>query len=564
MFKIEYIQFNRGSENQVYKFSKHTYIYGKNSSGKTALTKAINYVLGSTETNFEYQGLDNIDSYELHISNGDSKIWIKRDLNNDFFYKRSHESEYTKVSQAKYKETIESILVDNKDNKFKKIYQKIFEENPTYRSFIFLNFIEEKGLGDLENVFNKARELKNYFRVRDIMRFFFDFNNIEKLYEAKRSLKDRENKREVQLKAILKYENVIRMQRIFFNEIGLKYTGNKENDYDTLRIFKRNFMIKNLTSKKDLIELMKKSFSLSEQLKMYRFMRNQNELTVNQKDKIKKLLENFREITIKNDNYRRYSSYIEGKLEDLKRENIILNSIDYKKIINNLKSQKEYIDSELLKVKSNASSSTFENIIQKIAVLEQSFLDMDIKDAIDIESLEKEIKELKKEIKIISKNFSEEVLDNFNKDLTKMYRSFSNDISYVEDDFKNKNFKLYFNPFKLLLSIQFEVKKEEEYRIVQPGSMARQTQLQILTYLEMFKLLGEKFPNLPYLPVLIMDSVNQPMESEKFNTIYHRIIEFADEIGIQTIFLSKDKLFDIKEDYDISKGLNQFHDRKNA
>ena len=45
------------------------------------------------------------------------------------------------------------------------------------------NYIEEKGLGDLSIVFTKAKELKHQIRLRNIMNFFFNFENAEQIYE---------------------------------------------------------------------------------------------------------------------------------------------------------------------------------------------------------------------------------------------------------------------------------------------------------------------------------------------------------------------------------------------
>ena len=65
---------------------------------------------------------------------------------------------------------------------------KIFDEKPTFRSFTFLNYIEEKGLGDLSVVFTKAKELKHQIRIRNIMDFFFNYENIEQIYEKELEL----------------------------------------------------------------------------------------------------------------------------------------------------------------------------------------------------------------------------------------------------------------------------------------------------------------------------------------------------------------------------------------
>lgn len=59
----------------------------------------------------------------------------------------------------------------------------------------------------------------------------------------------------------------------------------------------------------------------------------------------------------------------------------------------------------------------------------------------------------------------------------------------------------------------------------------------------------------------IIDSANQPMGVDSFEKVYPVLIEMADEVGIQTIFMSKDKISGIKDDdfIDISEGLNKFH-----
>ena len=64
-----------------------------------------------------------------------------------------------------------------------------------------------------------------------------------------------------------------------------------------------------------------------------------------------------------------------------------------------------------------------------------------------------------------------------------------------------------------------------------------------------------------YLPILIIDSANQPMGIEIFKEVYPTITQLADSIGVQTIFMSKDRLDNIPEDdfIDISAGLNKFH-----
>ena len=187
MFKIESISFINGNDFQTYKFSSHTFVYGLNTVGKTALTKAIDYVLGSSD-GLTYQGLDNIEGIEAYLTNGLTNLWIKRTISGNYYYKRTLESQYSEVSSEVYKDNICLIITPTSNARFVNVYSKVFDEKPTFRSFTFLNYIEEKGLGDLSVVFTKAKELKHQIRIRNIMDFFFNYENIEQIYEKELEL----------------------------------------------------------------------------------------------------------------------------------------------------------------------------------------------------------------------------------------------------------------------------------------------------------------------------------------------------------------------------------------
>ena len=95
MFRLESIQFNSGDDKQIYIFSAHAFIWGPNTVGKTALTKAIDYVLGSSE-GLTYQGLDNIDSVEAHLTNESTNLWIRRTISGGFFIREQRKVSFLK------------------------------------------------------------------------------------------------------------------------------------------------------------------------------------------------------------------------------------------------------------------------------------------------------------------------------------------------------------------------------------------------------------------------------------------------------------------------------------
>ena len=86
----------------------------------------------------------------------------------------------------------------------------------------------------------------------------------------------------------------------------------------------------------------------------------------------------------------------------------------------------------------------------------------------------------------------------------------------------------------------------------------------MMVYLTMFEYLNKNFKGFTYMPLLVIDSANQPMGVDSFEKVYPVLIEMAEELGIQTIFMSKDLISGIDdEDFiDISNGLNKFHRAK--
>ena len=65
----------------------------------------------------------------------------------------------------------------------------------------------------------------------------------------------------------------------------------------------------------------------------------------------------------------------------------------------------------------------------------------------------------------------------------------------------------------------------------------------------------------PPLPAHLHKSAKGPVSYTHLDVYKRQITQLADSIGVQTIFMSKDRLDNIPEDdfIDISAGLNKFH-----
>ena len=559
MFKIESLLFNHENDSQKYDFSYHAFIYGTNTVGKTALTKAIDYVLGSSD-NLTYQGLDNIDSIEALLTNDLTTLWIKRTISGEYFYRRTEESDYSEISLDIYKEHICLMLTQNPNSRFAQVYSKVFDENPTFRSFSFLNYIEEKGLGDLTVVFTKARELKHQIRIRNIMDFFFNYNNVEQIYDKEVLLEQHEKELDELSKDYQEYESSLLKIKKLFGELQLKYTGNFKKDWETFINFRTSYIREEKTKSKDLVYLSRASFSLAEEIKLYSFMHSQSKNMVERKERIKRLLAILNSIVEENPEYLEYTDFILKTVKEIENEKVILSLTDYQKAIRGIKDEKEKIDRHLKLLKGQASEIQYEDAIKKIGLIEHLFsiLDRNVDNA-RLGFLRRETLKLKQEIKQLKSSFDKKEINAFNNRLTELYLKSNLEVKHLIEDCCDTEFTLEFEPFRLCLFASH--KTEEGIERFIPGSMTRQTHLQMLVYLSMFDYLKRNFQDFIYMPLLIIDSANQPMGVDVFREVYPAIINFADNIGIQTIFLSKDRLEEISDQdfIDISSGLNKFH-----
>lgn len=560
MFKVEIIRFNHADEIQEYKFSEHCFVYGKNTRGKTALTMVIDFILGSSDK-LTYQGLDNIDSVEALLKNELTSLWIKRTINKEgYFYRRNEESDYSEVSADTYKDNICLILTETPNNRFLEIYNKVYDEHPSFRSFNFLNYIEEKGLGDLSTVFTKAKELKHNIRIRNIMNFFFNFENIEQIYEKELMLDAKNKELDKLSSSYQEYSRSKLQQKKIFKELQLEYTGKYAADYTTFCKFRNSYLRKAKSNSKDLVYLSQSSFSLAEEIKIYNFMKNQSSNMVDRKERVKRLLSIMSDIVSDDPDYEEYTKFIKDTIETLDEENVILSLTDYNKAIKQIEKEKRKLDNQIEFLKASSEKLSYEDAMKKVGLLEHIFVIL--QEEVDIErynDLSQEVENLKKEIKELKSSFDQKKINDFNKRLTEVYLESGLEIQHLQDDIKEEGFALEFDPFRLCLSAKH--KKGDNIVNFMPGSMARQTHIQILVYLTMFEYLNKNFNGFIYMPLLVIDSANQPMGVDSFEKVYPVLVKMADQVGIQTIFMSKDKISGINDNdfIDISEGLNKFH-----
>jgi len=560
MFRIRSITLYKGTDRKDYLFTENAYVYGHNNVGKTAFTKVIDYALGSSER-LSHAGLDNIDAVGAYLGNEKTELWVKRTVIGEYYYKRTESSEYTLISPETYKEYISELITDTPDDKAVKVYQRVFDENPTYRSFTFLNFVDEIGQGDLGAIFTRGKEIRHLVRIRNIMDFFFNYENIEKLYEKRTELDAIEVELRQYNDRMNQYTHSVGRVNRLFTTLGLPYSDDMQDNYKTFEAFKDDFSRKTTRPNDDLVYLTKASHSLAEELKLYTYLKNQSQEAGNRKARTERLLSMLYSIIAENDEYREDVSVITGAIEEIKQDRLILSLADYDASIDKIREQKKTVDARIALLRSQAAELDYDKTLKLIALLEDHF--KVVNSTVDFTrgaQLADQAKALRKDIKELKNNYSQKDIKNFNVRLTQMYlESGVTGVPYLNDDRNEEQFSLAFDPFSQVLVAKHKV--GEAVVSYNPGSMARSNHLQLLVYLCMLEFLHERFTNFIYLPILVIDSADQPMEEKSFEEIYPSLIETAKKIGVQTIFISKDRPATVKDEdlIDITDGLNPFH-----
>lgn len=571
MFKIQEISLWNGAEHKNYSFKDNVYIYGKNSVGKTALAKVIDHVLGD-HSKLDYAGLDHLTEVGAKIVNGKTELWIKRSLqaNTGFYYKRTIDSDYSEIAGDTYRDIIQNVIHEKVDGHRLDVYRKVFGQDPSFRSFAFINFIDEINQGDLFSIFTRGREARNMFRIPSIMQFFFNYKNIEAIYEKAIQLdcmmSELENAK-ADSERFIHYTEIIKRN---FSILHLEFQNDYERDYDTFLKYEKSFKREKPTRSDDLAYLTKASFQLSEEIKQYRFMNSQTEKAISRKKRDKQLLEGLNVILRRNPEFEKYVAPIANTIDELDNEGVILTLSDYDASIQDIENQKARLDREIEQIKSEAEDLDYDRTIKCIALLEDAFNHIDKTIDVNKQSrIEGQIKDLKKEIKELREKTDAKDLNAFNQNLTATYLDKELvEVKYVKEDIDRNGFKFEFVPTKQQITVWHKesyIDKNGETKEVSvsfdPGSLARHTHIQMLLYLLLLKYLNEKFGEMPILPILVIDSADQTIQSEYFEKIYPKLVGCAKEIGVQLIFMSKELPNSVdKEDLlDLSNGLNPYH-----
>lgn len=564
MFKIKSIILN--DSDYVHFSQEDTLIYGPNNTGKSILFKILYFMLGSEKgfegnSVWELQGLDNVHTISMIIENG-GLVYFKRNINNENYYKYSNDDEYMMVDLNVYREKIQAMLIES--NECFEFYKEVVEENLSYRGFSYLNFIDQYAIGNVINLF--PNDYRYTRRIRKQMQFLFDSC---KLLELSRL----EREREELITQIEQLNNHMIKRNVITKEIYLHMDYLNIEKSDLMTDNKKRFLEYIDANKekvcdpinKELNYLLNVSNQLNNQIQIEKTFSKQRDLIGSRNKKNSLLLQLLKNTIGTDESYQDYYQSIEKLLNDMKTQTDIFSMKDYSLSIEKIVSKKKQVDSLIANIKNTMSDKSeikVNNSINQLKFLFEEFEKIKISNEYDALLEQKKIldKKIKEKRIMISASQSDEL----NRFITESYLNMSKNLSFVSEDYTRHKFSMEFIPSKM----QTIGKEAETYlnegsemeRIVEfvPGSKARLTCWQIITYIGVHLYIRKNFSSIPLLPLIVVDGINEPFD-DKFSFAYEHLSKLCNDNGIQLIVMSTERTGE--HIFDISCGLNSNHNK---
>ena len=245
---------------------QHILYYAGNSKGKTVFFKVLNYMLGSSDTINQIDGLQNIVSVEIKFIFDDINLYVIRYLDNKEKIKYSlNNKDYISIKLDHYKELLKQYLNKNIYNNVIERFCSIVGNMPTIRSFIFLNYIDENNIGDPKRIFPNAFDYRYFSRIRDTIIFLFNDNATD---IANQQILLRElSKQQNDIKSYkITYEQYLDRIKESFNILKIDYKPSSSlNELYKIYIdYKNENKFKSSKIKKNLDQLLQKEYELKD------------------------------------------------------------------------------------------------------------------------------------------------------------------------------------------------------------------------------------------------------------------------------------------------------------
>lgn len=525
MFKIEKLTMMGVNEKTyTYNFKEGiNYLKGKNSSGKTEFYKFIDYMFGAS---FE---IGNNPWYKGTLKKGMMEFTyngliyrISRTMNPDInYFSYANEEDDESINLEQYKDKLEAVFTIDK-NTLRRLHD-FSDEKLTYRTFTVFSFLGEIRQGVLADFFDKCEELKYSIKITSILNFIFN-KDPEQLFMLKKELESLKKEiKELEYKesknAFVKHKININLHKL---NLGISFSGkNREFIQKKIDDIKNMIDVKKPITSKTISELEVVHSNLDEQIKVYENRKVEMKAFQQENENRKKLLETLQDIIQVRDDFK----YLIEPLISLVGE--LNNSISFNKYIisdetvEKLKKQRDKVKEEILMNNNKFIKYRLQDKAKAIAIIEDCFTSSEENFEDDIlEKKKKRAVEVRKQIKDLSSADDEKKINEISDIVTSLYRSAVNVSDIVKQDFNDKTFNIkYFKRGNLLQTMvvrkgKDKVGREVDVDTIQPtGSLARHTLIQLCGYLAFFQLLIKE-NKYPIIPILVLDHISKPFDTE--------------------------------------------------
>lgn len=438
----------------------------------------------------------------------------------------------------------------------------------THRAFSFLNFIDEVGIGDISNVFTRSHTSKHTFRIKNVIDFLLNYDTILEKNQMKNEIEKLKSKIEDEMQKNYDYYNAIERTKTIFKKNNLNFTTDMEENYNTFLLFKEDFGKTSAEPiKKDLIKLLSISNKLSEQIRIQNQINVQSTMIIKRHEKIKRIIEDLGNIFTEGN--LPYEEYINNLLLEHSKQDEILLAKNFSETIERLAAEKADVDEKIKQINRNLSVTNLKDKMVDISILEDLFNLFRKKtfSCAYLDTLKEKYQTLQsnlKKLKAQSMNNKNKI--KIDKMISACYAEFGNN-NFINEDFSKKGFSIVFNENGL--SICGSYVNDVSKKFFLPGSLARMALWQVCTYIAFIEYILENRKNLPLMPILCIDSLNQPFDEVESNYIesLNLLLKILAKRNIQIFIFSTKYDTNVErliEKYsvnkiDLSSGLNSCH-----
>lgn len=569
MFKIRKLTiYSNGIEQKTIIFGDVTYIYGDNKKGKTLILKLIDFVLSSTDNllTHGHQGLEGIDSASLEVLTDKGKIVFLRDIYNKYSYKID-EGSYLTVQKEAYEDIISGFLCKSSNDTLDN-YKRVFGEKLSFRALVFINFLEEYGIGNLSRVFTGTSQVKNFYRAPDIFQFAFEQDKMRLLADLEKRLENKEKELSDLNKNAIEMEFYVSSLKTLLKKYNIPYSNDMTRVVENIELLKETFTSGFKPSNSDLNFLLYQSNFLSNQIRAQRELETQSNKIIGRIDAFETLAEIIKSIFGNSQYAADYLKEIDKIIDDDSYSKNILSLKDYSATIKTLEKRKKECDEKIKAIKENLSDKSIEEkTLDSDVMLNYCKKIMSQPNIYDAKIIESEIASIKDKIKKTKKEIRN-MFDVLNNRISAKYLNTTN-LNLIKEEKEKNSFKIIFD-YKNISSYGEYRDDDNKIHNFLPGSSAKMAYWQSCIYLETIKFFKQNLPEMPLLNLFVADGINQPFDDksnkENYLSTLKSIISSHKEYDLQVIIISTDTNKDIEDAinsvgifYRIGEGLNPLH-----